>query len=54
MAEIAGPAPGDAGSRLGARWLVRVILSLLSDPGADDAEERRLVERFATPGFFPR
>ncbi|NNL67366.1 MAG: TetR/AcrR family transcriptional regulator [Myxococcales bacterium] len=54
VAEIVGPASGDAESRLGASWLVRVILSLLSNPGADDAEERRLVERFATPGFFGR
>lgn len=32
-----------------ARWLVRVIVSLLTVPGGDDAEERRLVERFVTP-----
>lgn len=33
----------------GARWLVRVIVSLLTVPGADAAEERRLVERFVVP-----
>jgi AcrR family transcriptional regulator len=32
-----------------ARWLVRVIDSLLTVPGADEAEERRLVERFVAP-----
>lgn len=32
-----------------ARWLVRVIVSLLTVPGGDDAEERRLVERFVAP-----
>lgn len=32
-----------------ARWLVRVIVSLLTVPGADEAEERRLVERFVVP-----
>lgn len=32
-----------------ARWLVRVIVSLLTVPGGDGAEERRLVERFVAP-----
>ncbi|WP_436701484.1 TetR/AcrR family transcriptional regulator [Nocardioides sp. BYT-33-1] len=32
-----------------ARWLVRVIVSLLTVPGGDAAEERRLVERFVAP-----
>lgn len=32
-----------------ARWLVRVIVSLLTVPGRDAAEERRLVERFVAP-----
>lgn len=34
---------------LAARWLVRVVLSLLTTPGRDDAEERMLVERFVAP-----
>lgn len=34
-----------------ARWLVRVIVSLLIVPGRDDAEERALVERFVLPGL---
>lgn len=34
---------------LAARWLVRVVLSLLTVPGRDDAEERAMVERFVAP-----
>ncbi len=32
-----------------AHWVVRVIDSLLTVPGEDQAEERRLVERFVAP-----
>ena len=35
-----------------ARWLVRVVLSLLAVPGADDAEERATVERFVVPALL--
>lgn len=35
-----------------ARWLLRIIISLLTTPGADDAEERRIVERFAVPALL--
>lgn len=34
---------------LAARWLLRVVVSLLMVPGADEAEERALVERFVAP-----
>jgi AcrR family transcriptional regulator len=34
---------------LAARWVVRVILSLLVVPGRDEAEERAMVQRFAVP-----
>ena len=37
-----------------ARWLVRVIVSLLIVPGRDEAEERALVERFVVPGLVAR
>jgi AcrR family transcriptional regulator len=37
--------------RLRARWMVRVIVSLLMDPGESDAEERALVERFVAPAL---
>jgi AcrR family transcriptional regulator len=36
---------------LAARWLVRVIVSLLIAPGRDAAEERALVERFVVPAL---
>ncbi|WP_028653747.1 TetR/AcrR family transcriptional regulator [Nocardioides halotolerans] len=36
---------------LAARWLVRVIVSLLIVPGRDAAEERALVERFVVPSL---
>lgn len=35
--------------REAAQWLVRVIVSLLTVPGGDEAAERRLVERFVVP-----
>jgi AcrR family transcriptional regulator len=36
---------------LQARWILRVIVSLLTMPGHDDAEERALVERFVAPSM---
>ncbi len=35
--------------RLQSRWVVRIILSLLSMPGQSDEEERELLERFVRP-----
>ena len=35
-----------------ARWLVRVIVSLLIVPGRDEAEERAIVERYVVPGVL--
>ncbi|GAA4748706.1 TetR/AcrR family transcriptional regulator [Nocardioides endophyticus] len=35
-----------------ARWLVRVIVSLLIVPGRDDAEERAIIERYVVPGVL--
>lgn len=43
---------GDPDNRLRARWLVRVIVSLLAMPGADEREERALVERFVAPAVL--
>ena len=34
------------------RWLVRVIVSLLTDPEEDPARERALVERFVAPALL--
>lgn len=36
-----------------ARWLVRVVLSLLLVPGRDDADEAALVARFVVPVLLP-
>jgi AcrR family transcriptional regulator len=36
---------------LAARWVVRVIVSLLVTPGRNEAEERALVERFVVPAL---
>jgi len=36
---------------LPARWLVRVIVSLLSMPGRDEEEEREMVRRFVAPAM---
>ena len=38
-----------APDREAAAWLVRVIVSLLTVPGGDEDDERRLVERFVAP-----
>ena len=38
---------------LAARWVVRVIVSLLIAPGRSAAEERRMVERFVAPVLRP-
>ena len=35
-----------------ARWLVRVIVSLLIVPARDDAEERAIVDRYVVPGVL--
>ncbi len=36
-------------ARLAARWVIRVIISLLSVPGEDDREEQEMVSRFVAP-----
>jgi AcrR family transcriptional regulator len=37
-----------------ARWLVRVVVSLLIVPGRDEADERALVERYVVPSLIAR
>lgn len=37
------------GVTLRARWLVRVLISLLQFPGRDDADERAMLETFVAP-----
>ena len=39
----------DADTRRRARWVVRVLLSLLADPGADADDERAMLEEFVAP-----
>ncbi|MCZ4080147.1 helix-turn-helix domain containing protein [Rhodococcus sp. H36-A4] len=34
------------------RWLVRVIVSLLTVPGADEADERAMIEQFVVPALL--
>ena len=43
----AGLAGRDA--ELRARWIIRVIISILTNPGENEAEERELIERFVAP-----
>ena len=39
----------DPDVRRRARWVVRVLVSLLADPGDDEDEERTLIEEFVVP-----
>jgi AcrR family transcriptional regulator len=47
--KLLGPGGTRRSNRLRARWMVRVIVSLLTVPGEDGAEERELVRRFVAP-----
>ncbi len=53
VSDLHGLGRNDRNSRLRARWMVRVIVSLLAMPGANAAEERALVERFVAPALLP-
>ncbi|MFM1724353.1 helix-turn-helix domain-containing protein [Rhodococcus sp. PAM 2766] len=44
---LTGVAAGDAAGA----WIVRVVLTLLAWPGADDDTERHMVRRFVAPAF---
>lgn len=46
------PGHQDPASGLQARWLVRVVVSLLTMPGESEGEERALVEQFVAPGLL--
>lgn len=48
-AELLGGRARDAEGRLLARWIVRVIVSLLTLPEESEIEERALVQRFVAP-----
>jgi AcrR family transcriptional regulator len=49
VSALLGSREDDPDGRLRARWFVRVIVSLLSMPGEDEDEERRVIERFVAP-----
>lgn len=53
---LAGPATPEmqdgSGLRDTARWVVRIIVSLLSMPGRDEDDERSIVETFVVPSVF--
>ena len=53
MVDAMMAAEGKAPDGLATQWMVRVMLSLLALPGADEAEERRLLERFVVPVVAP-
>jgi AcrR family transcriptional regulator len=40
---------GDAVVRRRARWVIRVMVSLLVDPVVDESDERKLIEEFVVP-----
>jgi AcrR family transcriptional regulator len=41
--------PAEPDHRDRARWVVRIMLSLLAMPGTDGTDERRMLERFVVP-----
>ena len=45
---------GLPGAELRARWLVRVLTSLLISPGRDADDERRMLEEFVIPVLLAR
>ncbi len=51
-AEKTGAKKDAPSSGLRARWMVRVIVSLLTMPGDSEAEERVLIERFVVPAIL--
>lgn len=50
-ASLDAPGAPDRDRRLARRWIVRVIVPLLSMPGEDDAEENAFVSRFVVPAL---
>jgi AcrR family transcriptional regulator len=53
VSHLLGRLPRGREQRLRARWLVRVVISLLAAPEESRAEERLLVERFVVPALVP-
>jgi AcrR family transcriptional regulator len=53
MVDGLGAAGGAAADGLASQWIVRVVLSLLTMPGANESEERLFLERFVVPVMRP-
>jgi AcrR family transcriptional regulator len=53
LPDLPGSSMDRAERRFRQRWLVRVIVSLLADPGESAAEERAMIERFVAPSLLP-
>jgi AcrR family transcriptional regulator len=51
-AAFLGP-PDDPAVRARARWLLRIIVSLLSTPGRDADDERTMIDQFVVPVLLP-
>ena len=51
MDSVAPPQPDASEGGLVIRWMIRIIISLLSMPGASDQEERAIIDRFILPGL---
>ena len=50
--KLLDPRGDDPSSRLRARWLVRVVVSMLTMPGESEEEERALIARFVAPSLL--
>jgi len=50
--QLLGSKGRSADRRVRARWLLRIIVSLLSNPAESEAEERTIIERFVAPGLL--
>ena len=50
--KLLDPRGDDPSTRLRARWLVRVVVSLLTMPAESEAEERALIARFVAPALL--
>lgn len=49
LALVTGFLGGDDDAEIRARWVIRILVSLLLFPGRDAADERAMVERFVVP-----
>jgi AcrR family transcriptional regulator len=52
VSNLKGAPRGPSSSGMPARWMVRVIVSLLTMPGDSEQEERALIQRFVVPAIL--